>query len=139
MIRYYTVPTDTDATSKAFAAFETKTVAAAGQDPKDAQIANGWFWGWYVVQVLKDASVMKGGMNRANITIAAHQYQSQWPLMMPGVKANTRGKLDAYPFEAGQVYRYQGASGSNPGTFVKDGALVNNEGGLKNWANIING
>ena len=28
---------------------------------------------------------------------------------------------------------------SRPGTFVKDGALVNNEGGLKNWANIING
>ena len=47
---------------------------------------------------------------------------------MPGVKANTRGKLDAYPFEAGQMYRYQGASGSTPGTYVKDGALVNKMG-----------
>jgi ABC-type branched-subunit amino acid transport system substrate-binding protein len=139
VIRYYTVPTDADATSKAFAAFEQKTVSAAGQDPNDAQIANGWFWGWYVVQVLKDASVMKGGLNRANITIAAHQYQSQWPLMMPGVKANTRGKLDAYPFESGQMYTYTGASGSNPGTFQKAGPLISNEGGLKNWANVIGG
>jgi ABC-type branched-subunit amino acid transport system substrate-binding protein len=139
MIRYYTVPTDTDATSKTFAAFESATVKAAGQDPNDAQIANGWFWGWYVVQVLKDASVMKGGMSRANIVIAAHQYESAWPLMMPGVKAKTRGKIDAYPFESGQMYKYQGASGSTPGTFVKDGALIKNEGVLKNWANVLNG
>ena len=139
VIRYYTVPTDADVSSPAFAAFETKTVTAAGQDPNDAQIANGWFWGWYVVQVLKDASVMKGGLSRANIVIAAHQYQSQWPLMMAGVKANTRGKLDAYPFESGQMYTYQGASGSTPGTFQKAGPLISNEGGLKNWANVING
>ena len=139
MVRYYTVPTDADATSKKFASFESKTVAAAGQDPKDAQVANGWFWGWYVVQVLKDASVMKGGLNRANITIAAHQYQSHWPLMMPGINANTRGKLDAYPFESGQIYRYEGASGSTPGHFVKDGKVVSNEGQLKNWANVLNG
>ena len=139
MIRYYTVPTDTDATNKTFAKLAQDTMKAFGQDPTDAQVANGWFWGWYVVQVLKDASIMKGGLNRANITLAAHQYQSQWPLMMPGVKANTRGKLDAYPFEAGQMYRYQGASGNKVGTYVKDGALINNEGLLKNWANILNG
>ena len=115
MIRYYYVPTDTDNPNKAFAKVYTDAVTAAGQNPNDAQIANGWFWGWYVVQVLKDASLMKGGLNRANITIAGHQYQSQWPLMMAGVKANTRGKLDAYPFEAGQMFRYQGASGSTAG------------------------
>ena len=139
VIRYYTVPTDADVTNKAFAALETKVVTAAGQDTKDAQIANGWFWGWYVVQVLKDASVMKGGLNRANITIAAHQYQSQWPLMIAGVTANTRGKLDAYPFESGQMYAYTGASRSTPGTYVKAGPLIRNDGGLKNWANVING
>ncbi len=90
-------------------------------------------------QVAQNASVMKGGLNRANITIAAHQYQSQWPLMMPGVKASTRGKLDPYPFESGQMYTYTGASGSNPDDFQKAGPLISNEGGLKNWANVLNG
>jgi branched-chain amino acid transport system substrate-binding protein len=139
MIRYYYVPTDEDSTNNAFERVYTASVRGQGLNPADAQVANGWFWGWYVVQVLKDASLMKGGLNRANITVATHQYESQWPLMMAGVKAKTRGKLDAFPFEAGQMYRYTGASGNNVGRFVKDGPLVNNEGMLKNWANIING
>jgi branched-chain amino acid transport system substrate-binding protein len=139
MVRYYYVPTDADNPNKAFAKVYTDTVKAAGQNPNDAQVANGWFWGWYVVQVLKDASVMKGGLSRANIVLAAHQYQSQWPLMMAGVKADTRGKVDAYPFESGQMYRYQGASGSNTGSYVKDGPLIKNEGKLKNWSNVLNG
>ncbi len=139
VVRYYYAPTDPDNTNKEFAQLYTDTVTAAGLDAKNAQIANGWFWAWYIVQALQDASVMKGGLTRANINIAAHSYTSTYPLMIKGVEGSVSGTQDAYPFEAGGMYTYTGATPSKTGHFEQAGPLIDNGGKLGNWEKAKSG
>jgi branched-chain amino acid transport system substrate-binding protein len=133
VVRYYYAPTDPDNTNKEFAKLYTDTVTAAGLDAKNAQFANGWFWAWYIVQVLQDASVMKGGLTRASINIASHSYKSTYPLMIKGVEGDVSGVKDAYPFEAGGMYTYTGATPAATGHFERSGPLIDNGGKLGNW------
>ncbi|MDQ0381083.1 ABC transporter substrate-binding protein [Amycolatopsis thermophila] len=133
VVRYYYAPSDPDNPNTGFAKLYTDTVSAAGLDPKNAQIANGWFWAWYIVQALQDASTMKGGLNRANINIAVHSYDSTYPLMVEGVKGRVSGVEDAYPFEAGRMYTYTGATPASTGHFEGAGPLIDNGGKLGNW------
>lgn len=133
VVRYYYAPSDPDNTNKSFAQLYTTTLQSAGLDPTNAQYANGWFWGWYIVQALQDASTMKGGLTRANINIAAHSYNSTYPLMINGVVGKVSGTQDAYPFEAGQMYTYTGASTTATGHFNPAGPLIDNGGKLGNW------
>lgn len=140
-VRYYYAPSDPDVEEQdqEFASFMTDTLTSQGLDPKDGQVANGWFWGWYTVAVLKDASVMKGGLNRANINIAAHSYQSRWPMHIGDVSGAVSGVDDAFPFESGRVYEYTGAGGGSTGHFEPVGDLVTNEGVLGNYSEIVSG
>lgn len=137
VVRYYFSPNDADVANKGFAQFQKDTIKSEGLDPTDDQVNNGWFWGWYIVQILKDASTMKGGLNRATINLASKQYVSEWPMQAPGVKASTNGIVDAYPFESGQVYQYTGASTpSTLGHFVPVGSLIDNDGKLGNYSKL---
>lgn len=138
-VRYYFAPNDTDNDDPSFAALVDKTLKAQGLDPSNAQYANGWFWGWYVVSILKDASVMKGGLNRATINIATHQYNTQYPLMAKGVRGMVSGTVDAFPFESGQVYKYTGATTKTAGHFVPVGGPISNEGKLGNYSKTQQG
>ncbi|MFC7496973.1 MULTISPECIES: ABC transporter substrate-binding protein [unclassified Nocardioides] len=140
-VRYYYAPSDPDVEEqdKEFAKFMTDTLTSQGLDPQDGQVANGWFWGWYTVAVLKDASVMKGGLNRANINIAAHSYNSRWPMHIGEVSAAVSGVDDAFPFESGRVYEYTGAGNGSTGRFEPVGDLVTNEGELGNFSKISSG
>jgi branched-chain amino acid transport system substrate-binding protein len=133
VVRYYYAPDDADNPNTEFAKVYRDTVKAGGLDPANAQIANGWFWAWYVVQALQDASTMQGGLTRANIDVAAHSYQSTYPLMVKGVEGKVSGVTDAYPFEAGRMYTYTGATRSSTGHFEPAGPLIDNEGKLGNW------
>lgn len=139
VVRYYYAPTDPDNPHQDFAKLYTDTVSAAGLDPNNAQIANGWFWAWYIVQSLQDASTMKGGLTRANINIAVHSYESTYPLMVDGVVGKVSGTEDAYPFEAGGMYTYTGATPQKTGGFEPAGPLIDNSGELGNWEKAQNG
>lgn len=132
-VRYYYAPDDADVGDPRFAALVSKKLKEHGLDSHNAQYANGWFWAWYITAILKDASVMKGGLNRATINIASHQYNTRYPLMTEGVKGMVSGVTDAYPFESGQVYKYAGATGKKAGTFAPVGKPIKNEGELGNY------
>jgi branched-chain amino acid transport system substrate-binding protein len=135
--RYYYAPTDPDApktgAAGAYIALYTKTLKSQGLDPTNAQYANGWWWGWDFVQVLKDAVAMKGGLNRATINIAAHAYTSKWPLLMPGVEGHMDGITNAFPYQEDRVYEYTGATSKATGKFVPAAPLVDNTGKLHNY------
>jgi branched-chain amino acid transport system substrate-binding protein len=139
VIRYYYAPTDPDADDPEFAQLLSDTVEAQGLDPANAQYANGWWWGWHLVQSIQDAATMKGGLNRANLVVANRSIDSTWPLMVDGVKGKSSGVEDAFPFEAGQMYRYEGASGSKLGKFEPVGPLIDNEGKLMNFQSTESG
>jgi branched-chain amino acid transport system substrate-binding protein len=134
-IRYYYAPSDPDQNNPSYVALYTKTLKSQGLDPTNAQYANGWWWGWDFVQVLEDAARMKGGLNRATINIAAHAYSSHWPLLMPGVVGQMDGVSNAFPYQAGRMYQYTGATATAVGKFVPAGPLINNTGKLKNFLN----
>lgn len=131
--RYYYAPTDADENNPSYVALYTKVLKSQKLDPSNAQYANGWWWGWDFVQVLEDAAAMKGGLNRANINIAAHSYTSHWPLLMAGVVGHMDGIANAYPYQADRVYEYVGATTTKTGKFVPAGPLVNNSGKLQNF------
>jgi branched-chain amino acid transport system substrate-binding protein len=139
VVRYYYYPTDNDNPNSEFAELYTEVVSAQGLDPNNAQIANGFWWGWYATQILLDAGQLKGGLNRANINIAAHSYDSHYPLELDGVSGKVSGIEDAYPFESGRMYDYDNATPAKTGTFSPDGPLIDNEGALKNWSTIQSG
>jgi branched-chain amino acid transport system substrate-binding protein len=139
VVRYYYFPTDNDNPNTAFTQTYTKVVSQQGLDPNNAQIANGFWWGWYGTQILLDAGQLKGGLNRANINIAAHSFDSHYPLELEGVRGKVSGVDDAYPFESGRMYVYDNATPAQTGTFSPSGPLIDNEGALKNWSTIQSG
>jgi len=136
VIRYYYSPTDADEGNPSFSALYTKTLKSQGLDPTNSQYANGWFWGWYIVQVLRDASVMQGGLNRANILIANHSYASTYPLMVKGVEGMMDGDQSDYAFGSGAMYSYEGATTSAVGKWEKQGPLLSYQGDLHNYAYV---
>lgn len=132
-VRYYTVPTEAGSEEKEYVDLFNKTLKAQGLDPANAQYANGWWWAWDFVQALEDAARMKGGLNRATLNIAAHSYTSEWPLLMEGVVGELEGVEKAFPYQAGQMFEYTGATSSEVGEFVSAGPLMDYAGELKNY------
>lgn len=129
VVRYYYAPTTADNANKKFATLEEKQLKAGGLTATNAQFANGWFWGWYVVQLLKDAATLKGGLNRANIMVAARSWNEPWPQMVPGVKTFMKGAKTAYGFQGGQMYTYAGATATKTGNWKPAGPVVNEPDG----------
>ena len=67
----------------------------AGLDPKKSTYFTGWIYAWYMVAILKEAASYRGGLNRANIALAAHAIQVPSPALLPGVTSKLDGLKDA--------------------------------------------
>jgi hypothetical protein len=108
----------------------------AGLDPKKSTYFTGWEYGWYLVAILKEAASYRGGLNRANIALAAHAIQVAEPALLPGVTSKLDGLKDAYLVEAGQMTQYKVSDPKQLGTFVPDGPLINLEGQLGTYKTV---
>lgn len=128
VVQYYYNPTDPANKAPEFAKLYTEQMTAGGLDPKVAQYSNGWFWGWYLVALLQNADAMKGGLNRANIAVAARTITQPYPLLVEGLTSKMNGVEDAYLFEGGQMFRYEGATTKKLGEWKPVGDLINREG-----------
>jgi hypothetical protein len=85
---------------------------------------------------LKEAASYRGGLNRANIALAAHAIQVPSPALMAGVTSKLDGLKDAYLVEAGQMTQYKVSDPKQLGTFVPDGSLINLEGQLGTYKTV---
>ena len=56
----------------------------AGLDPTKTTYFTGWIYAWYMVEILKEAASYKGGLNRANIMLAARAIQQTNPTLITG-------------------------------------------------------
>ncbi|MED7931602.1 ABC transporter substrate-binding protein [Nonomuraea sp. LP-02] len=128
VVQYYYNPEDPANAAPEFAKLYTEEMTKGGLDPHVAQYANGWFWGWYLVAILRDADTMKGGLNRANIAVAARSITQPYPLLVSGLTSKFNGLQDAYLFEGGQMFRYEGATKSKVGAWEPASELLNREG-----------
>jgi branched-chain amino acid transport system substrate-binding protein len=82
-------------------------MSAAGQ-PKMAPLANaadGYLWAELLVQNIKDASAMAGGLTRANLMSAAWNVNTSLPLLIHPEVA-TSGTQDPVLVEAGEIGVY---------------------------------
>jgi hypothetical protein len=111
-------------------------ITKAGLDPNKTTYFTGWAYGWYTVAVLREAASYRGGLNRANIALAAHAIQQTSPIMLAGVTSKLDGLKDAYLVESGQMTQYKVSDPKQLGTFVPDGSLINLEGQLGTYKTV---
>ena len=116
-----------------------EVVKAQGLDDKQTTYATGWWEAFYVVEVLKQAATYEGGLDRGNIMLAARNLDVQNPLVIDGIKNVTAGATDAYLNEGGRMAVYQVDDPAQLGTFVPDGELIDLDGHIGTYADIVGG
>jgi hypothetical protein len=108
----------------------------AGLDPTKTTYFTGFIFSWYMVEILKEAASYKGGLNRANIMIAARAIQQTNPTLLPGLTSKMDGLKDAYLTEGAQMVQYKVDDPKKLGHFEPAGDMVNLEGKLGTYAAV---
>ena len=90
----------------------------AGYDAKKTTYFTGFIFAWYMVEILKEAASYKGGLNRANIMLAARAIQQTNPTLDQGPHledGRPEGRLPHRGRPDGAVpdHRPEGSSGSS--------------------------
>ena len=106
------------------------TLQSQGLDDKQSTYATGWVFGWFLAKIVEKAATYNGGLNRANLMLAARDLNETMPLMLPGVTNKMEGMKDAYLNEAARVAKYTITDPKATGTFVPQGEVINKEGSL---------
>ena len=112
-------------------AWGREVMAGAGLDPKlSSSFGTGLLYGWPLVQVLRIAGDLDGGLNRANMILAARALDMTHPGYLPGVKMRLNGNKDGYAEEAGVFQQWDGANQ----IWVVKGKVIDLDGKSKNCA-----
>jgi branched-chain amino acid transport system substrate-binding protein len=108
----------------------------AGLDPAKTTYFTGFIFAWYTVEILKEAASYKGGLNRANIMLAARAIQQTNPTLVAGLTSKMDGLKDAYLTEGAQMVQYKVTDPKQLGSLVPAGDLINLEGKLGTYAAV---
>ncbi len=92
-----------------------------------------------MVHILETAATFEGGLDRGNIALAARFIDAQNPLVLDGIVQQTNGFEDAYLNEGGQMANYEVEDPARLGTFVQAGELLDNNGGIGNYDDFLEG
>ena len=97
----------------------------AGIDPKSSSnLSNGFVMGWPLVEALRIASELDGGLNRTNLMLAWRAMDLASPFHLDGVRLTLNGNKDAYLVESTEFARFDSAKQS----WVQEGALIDVSG-----------
>lgn len=99
-------------------------------DPEQTSYALGWETAWAATYILKTAATYEGGLNRANIILAARDVDTRLPLQFDGLTAKLSGATDAYLYEGGLVAQYEPGDDGEHGVFRPVSDLIDLEGQL---------
>jgi len=114
----------------------TEQLTKQGLDPKKTTYFTGWIFAWYMTEILKEAESYKGGLNRANIMVAARSIQQTNPTIIKGLTTKANGLKDAYLTEGGQMVQYKVTDPKQFGVFTPVGDLLNLEGQLGTYSAV---
>ncbi len=89
-----------------FVQFYRETLESQDLDPTQTTYATGWLFALYAEEILKEASALPGGLNRANIILANRMIDYEHPLLLEGVTARMNGLEDAYLIEGGVIQEF---------------------------------
>jgi hypothetical protein len=111
-----------------------ETATAQGIDPKQTTYATGWIFAWFFAEIVKEAATYEGGVNRANLTLAAHGIDKTMPFSLPGLTNTMKGLEDAYLTEGGRVAQYKITDPKALGGFVQVSEVINKDGFLQTYS-----
>lgn len=113
------------------------TMVKQGLDPKQSTLATGWGFAQPVVETIKKAATLNGGLNRPNMMIAARSLNFVSLFGLEGLTAKTNGTEDAYFTEGGIMKKFT-YNGGSPTFVIADGAkLINLEGQTGNYTKVL--
>ncbi|MFN0090922.1 MAG: ABC transporter substrate-binding protein [Acidimicrobiales bacterium] len=105
-----------------------KDALAAGGVDNVGFAGKGMTFAWPVIENLKRASQMSGGLTRTNFLNAVRSHSAVHPALLDGIKWETNGSKDAFPIE-GTVWRsYKFDAATSNGTFESVGAVIDLNG-----------
>jgi branched-chain amino acid transport system substrate-binding protein len=136
LIQYIKDPTDPALADDPIVKLYNDQMNKAKLDPKQTTYFTGWLFGWYMTEVLQEANTYKGGLNRANIMVAARSIDQTNPLYINGLTTKVAGNKDAYLSEGGQMAKYTVTDPKQFGQFKPAGDLINLEGQLGTFADV---
>ncbi|MFV0257490.1 MAG: ABC transporter substrate-binding protein [Acidimicrobiales bacterium] len=100
--------TDPAMADQRFTAVARSDLVAAGLDPDDPRVVAGYGqYGWALVELLRVADALPGGLSRTNVALAARGLDLDHPLLADGIRFTMSGTDDAYPVEGGRVLAFQ--------------------------------
>jgi branched-chain amino acid transport system substrate-binding protein len=90
--------------------FAKQQLATQGYDTKtSSQFGNGYFYGWPLVEYLRVAAALDGGLTRSNLMLAVHTIELRHPFMLAGITLSMNGNKDAYLVEGSELGRFSAA------------------------------
>jgi ABC-type branched-subunit amino acid transport system substrate-binding protein len=115
----------------AYVQWARQLLVDAGIDPKaSANFANGFVYAFPLVQGLRIAGELEGGLTRTNLMVALRAMDMTHPMLLPGVGFNLNGNADAYFIEGSDLSRYDAAEQQ----WVQDAPVIDLSGESKNCA-----
>ena len=130
ILQYLKDVNDSEFKDDAFVKLFHATAKAQGLDDSQSTYATGWVFAWYYVELLRIAATYQGGIDRANIMLAARALDKVMPLALNGVSNKMDGTNDGYLNEAARIARYKVTDIKQLGTFFAQGSVINKEGSL---------
>lgn len=99
-------------------------MAAAGINPASLTAWGGFLMADTLVQTLRAANGMPGGLNRANALLAARSLNVTTPAVPDGVRVHLNGNADGFAIEGAALSRYEGTNRTPVTVVDQDGATT---------------
>ncbi|MFN0090926.1 MAG: ABC transporter substrate-binding protein [Acidimicrobiales bacterium] len=94
-----------------------------------SELGAGWgLYGWTVVDTLKRAAALSGGLSRTNVMLAARSARGAHPMIRDGVVYESDGRADPYPVEGARFVRYSAPAGAGVGLHSPFGKVYDGNG-----------
>ncbi|MCC6434789.1 MAG: ABC transporter substrate-binding protein [Acidimicrobiales bacterium] len=112
----------------AYVVWAREQLAANGHDyKKSGSFSLGVFYAFPMIQALRIAGELPGGLSRTNLVLALRAFDMTHPMLLPGVEYKMDGNDDAFFGEASDISKYD----AKKQEWVQQGAIVQTAGAQK--------
>ena len=119
------VTTDPQYADDVYIKFLNETLAAAELDTTIGAYGTGFgLFAWPIVESLRLANEMEGGLTRTNLILAVRVIDLEHPQLLDGITFSMNGNKDGYPIEGSDFAVYDSATAS----WVTQGSVVDLNG-----------
>src|SRR5690606_40992849 len=115
----------------AYVQWARQALTDAGIDHRSsATFGSGFVYAYPLVQALRIAGELEGGVTRTNLILALRTMDMTHPMLLPGIEFNLSGNADAYFIEGSDISQYD----SEGQQWVQQGPVIDLSGESQNCA-----